>query len=283
MKKRLLIGAAVLLLILSALAVFILRSDVRYMIRSTARELFRPRPVLTAVQPAVEEIPLESLGELEGVCWDQSLLLVNRDYRLPEDFEPELAEYRDSGVLMNRCMTEAYAELSAAVTEQCGEKLFVRSSYRDAQAQAEISASADADTAAEPGTSEHETGLALDVYVAYYAGDGFLKSEAGQFVNEHCQDYGFIIRYPRGRERVTGIRFEPWHIRYVGAPHAAYMAENGLTLEEYVDMLKPGRFYEIGGALVSRQTGDVLALPTGWQTVTVSLDNTGQYILTIRK
>ena len=137
-----------------------------------------------------------------------------------------------------------------------------------------------------PGSSEHQSGLAVDISWGesyYFLSEEMEDTAEYRWLTEHAHEYGFIIRYPRGRERVTGIRFEPWHIRYVGAPHAAYMAENGLTLEEYVNMLEPGRFYEIGGALASRQTGDVLALPTGWQTVTISPDNTGHYILTIRK
>lgn len=282
-KKTIWITAAALALVLAAAAVLLyLRPDLRYAVKSAAAELFRPRPVLTEVRPAVRETSLEEMTAREDCAADQSLLLVNAAHRLPDGFEPELTEYRDTGVLMNRCVTEAYAALSAAVAERYGEKLYIRSSFRDREEQAQVSAASDGETAAEPGASEHETGLALDVYVAYYAGDGFLKSEAGQFVNSYCQDYGFVIRYPRGREQVTGIRFEPWHIRYVGAPHAAFMAEYGLTLEEYIELLKPGRFYEIGGMLVSRQSGDTLFVPERWTALTVSPDNTGCQILTIR-
>ena len=283
MKKTIWITAAVLAFVLAAAAVlFALRPDYRYMAVSLVKDLFRPRPVLTEVRPALREIPLSELAETENCSSDQSLLLVNGEHRIPDGFAPELAEYRDTGVVMNRCVTEAYAALSAAVKEQCGDRLLIRSSYRSAEEQAQVSADADGDTAAEPGASEHETGLALDVYVAYFAGDGFLKSEAGQFVNTHCQDYGFILRYPRGRERITGIRFEPWHIRYVGAPHAAFMTEHGLTLEEYVGLLKPGKFYEIGGCIVSRQAGEVLSVPEKWSSLSLSPDNTGCRILTIR-
>ncbi len=82
---------------------------------------------------------------------------------------------------------------------------------------------------AEPGFSEHETGLALDVNSS--DGDSW---ELYIWLQNNCHKYGFIIRYPQGKEDITGIEYEPWHIRFVGEDAAAYIHEYDLTLEEYL-------------------------------------------------
>ena len=134
---------------------------------------------------------------------------------------------------MNVCILDAYGELAAAVYEKTEEKLYISSGIRDREKQ-QVLYEQDPNTATIPGASEHETGLCMDVYVSGFAGDGFIKSEAGLFVNAHGHEYGFIIRYPKHGEEQTGIRFEPWHIRYVGQPHADIIYNNKLTLEEYI-------------------------------------------------
>ncbi|NLW88749.1 MAG: M15 family metallopeptidase [Clostridiaceae bacterium] len=216
-----------------------------------------------------------------GITRDDALFLINRDHPVPEDREFAIDEYKTSGVLMNRAMLEDYARLSAAVTERTNDKLYVMSSFRSFEKQRALF-DEDPETAAEPGFSEHHSGLALDVYVYMYAGAGFLNSEAGKFVNRNAHDYGFIIRYPRGKEKVTGFPFEPWHIRYVGSPHARYISLNNITLEEYIESLEEGVFYEIDGSIVSRQIGDLLYAPQKAIDITVSEDNTGGYIITAK-
>jgi len=89
-------------------------------------------------------------------------------------------------------------------------------------------------TAAKPGASEHQTGLAFDV-TAYRDGGGFEDTEQFRWLKNHCWDFGFILRYPEGKEDVTGIPYEPWHYRYVGAKVAREIHENGWTLEEYCE------------------------------------------------
>lgn len=227
------------------------------------------------------ELSVEELREKDNVVFDQSMLLINTEFLLSESFAAETGEYKDSGVDMNVCILEAYGELSAAVREQTGDKLYVSSGIRDRAKQQKLYEE-DPETATIPGASEHETGLCLDVYVAYFAGDGFLKSEAGQFVNAHCHEYGFIIRYPSYGEKSTGIRFEPWHIRYVGQPHADIIYNNKLTLEEYILSLKEGVCYETGMYYIIRQKekDGKLLVPTGCKSYIISPDNTGGYIIT---
>ncbi len=230
------------------------------------------------------ELSLEEMTEKEEFCIDQSLLLINTDYMLDEKFAPETGEYKTSGVQMNTCILQAFAELSAAVKEKCNDRLYVSSGIRDREKQAQLYAE-DPDTATVPGASEHETGLCMDVYVANFAGDGFLKSKAGRFVNSHCHDYGFIIRYPYYGEESTGIRFEPWHIRYVGQPHADIIYNNKLTLEEYILGLEEGICYEAGRYYIIRQkpVAGKLLVPENCERYVVSYDNTGCYIVTGEK
>ena len=89
---------------------------------------------------------------------------------------------------------------------------------------------------AKPGYSEHETGYAFDFSeTVNYEYDG-----TGDFAwfTENCYKYGFILRYPEDKEDITEIRYEPWHFRYVGIPHAYYMTKNGICLEEYIEQLR---------------------------------------------
>lgn len=219
---------------------------------------------------------------LNNVTVDQSLMLINTEYTLSDDFLPDVEEYKNTEVYMNKCMLSAYASLSSDITEKFGTKLYVSSDLRSAEEQKELYL-ADPNTATVPGASEHQSGLALDVYVAKYAGDSFIKSPVGRFVNAYCHDYGFIIRYPSYGENVTNIRFEPWHIRYVGQPHAKIIYENQLTLEEYILSLSVGEWYAAEGYLISRQGySDGLILPKDFESCIISPDNTGCFIVTVK-
>ena len=96
-----------------------------------------------------------------------------------------------------------------------------------------------AQVVAPPGSSEHQTGLALDVL----AGNGdlteaFAATAEGKWIAEHCWEYGFILRYPKERTTDTGYIYEPWHFRYVGQPHAEYIHKNKLILEDYIKQLQ---------------------------------------------
>lgn len=93
-----------------------------------------------------------------------------------------------------------------------------------------------------PGHSEHQTGLAIDLGLRNDHID-FIRPEFPdrgicRIFREKAAKYGFILRYPKGKETVTGIAHEPWHFRYVGVPHAGIMEENNLTLEEYTSLLR---------------------------------------------
>lgn len=91
---------------------------------------------------------------------------------------------------------------------------------------------------AKPGTSEHQTGLCCDITDQYYEmKDASLENtRMYKWMSQHCDEYGFIVRFPKGKEDITGIIYEPWHFRYVGKEAAAYIMEHDLTLEEFLEL-----------------------------------------------
>lgn len=281
-KKAILSGSiAFLLLLVGCFVFFSARKDIAYRLKTNVQAAFAPSFELTEAETDTEPVSLEELLGDPRCMRDQSLLLVNTTHPLKDGFSPEVAPYRDTDVLMNVCVQESYAALSQRIDELFGEKLYIRSAYRTEEEQRN-EVETNAENATQVGASEHQAGLALDVYVPYYAGSAFLKTETGRYVNAHCSEFGFIIRYPSFGESVTGIAFEPWHLRYVGFPHAEIIAEHFLTLEEYVEMLEVGAVYRYGMYYITRQAGESFTVPTTYEHAVISEDNTGAYILTFK-
>lgn len=268
--------------LLAAVGALILRSDWRFAISQQASALFRNiefRQVNFSPEQ-LETIELSDLMNRKDVQFGQSLVLVNAEHPTG-NMTFSLEEYKDTGLLMNTCALQSYSELSAAVLEQTGEKLYVNNSYRSREEQEEVFAEEGSTTAAKPGESEHETGLAMDVYVYGLAGPGFIKSSAGQFIASQGWKYGFIVRYPKDKTAKTGISYEPWHIRYVGKPHAQILYNKNWCLEDYFEHLEAGRFYYSGEYLITRQPKDgPVKLPIGITELSVSEDNMGNLVIT---
>ena len=109
--------------------------------------------------------------------------------------------------------------------------------------------------AAAPGGSEHHTGLAFDLSIYTDNGENIVYDGTGDYswINENCYQYGLILRYPEGKTDITRIQYEPWHFRYVGLPHAYFMTQNGMALEEYIEFLKGFKF---DGVHVEVMVGD---------------------------
>jgi len=94
-----------------------------------------------------------------------------------------------------------------------------------------------------PGQSEHQTGLTMDISgqsVKYQLTADLGKAKEGIWLAEHAHEFGFIIRYPEGKEDITGYTYEPWHLRYIGVEAAEAVTASGLTLEEYFESLEVG-------------------------------------------
>lgn len=280
-KKRIIAVSIVFILIIAFASDIINANPQIKLVVKDYLTLAERRVKFSEISCDTSEIEIDKLLEKENTYFDQSMLLINKENHINDSFSPDIQVYKDSGVQMNKCVISAYENISDAVFEKFGEKLYISSSYRTEEEQAVLEKSNK--YATEKGASEHEAGLALDVYVNYHAGKGFLKSESGIYVNEHCFEYGFIIRYPYYGEKTTEIPYEPWHIRYVGFPHAEIIYKNRLTLEEYISSLEYGKFYEYGDYIVTRQKGDSPKVPDSYGFVTVSQDNQNGYIYTFKK
>lgn len=240
---------------------------------------------LTEMTEDSETKSLEELLSDSRTKLDNSLILVSSEHPISDSLSfNTISEYKDSEAFFDSSAHSAFEALSTYISQEYEEKLFITSAYRTREEQQELFDQQGSDTAQRPGESEHETGLALDVAVKGFGGASFLKTDVGKYINLSCWQYGFIIRYPDGKTDITGISYEPWHLRYVGAPHAEFIEKNRLTLEEYLDMLESGKLYTIDGidgyAVIRTNDIDKITVPDEYSSLTVSPDNCGNYILT---
>lgn len=183
----------------------------------------------------------------------EELLLVNKNHKLPEDYDVTLITMPDR---VNRAAEEAYKPLCNMLNAGRKEGLAfeICSSYRDVKRQEELfKEDVDAlmrrgysyldayeEVAKEtmpPGYSEHSTGLAFDIVsLGYQMLDAKQEDTAeNKWLQKHCAEFGFILRYPKDKTDITEISYESWHFRYVGVDAAQYIMENDLTLEEYLE------------------------------------------------
>ena len=261
--------------------IIFLRDDMQFVIRDTVARFQNNEINNITVKNdiATESVTIEELKAYSNVTFNESMLLVNEEYRLCENYKPESAEYEARAVTVNTCIVQAFTKLSKTLLEETGETLYISSALRSFERQKEIKQEK-GDIAQNPGASEHQTGLAVDVYVQYFAGESFTKCESGQFINSNCDDYGFIIRYPFFGKLKTGITYEPWHLRYVGFPHAKIINNSLITYEQYIEHFEPGVFYEYDGYIISRQLENNIKVPEKFTSAVVSEDNTGHIFLT---
>ena len=183
-------------------------------------------------------------------------ILVNRSNKLEKSYIPQslkvpnvrFISYADPKVKkMDETAAAALESLFTAARKD-GVTLLAVSGYRDYYYQQrlynnKVSAAGrkEADKyVAQPGASEHQTGLAMDVLSNEYTSldAGFDKTQAYKWLESNCYKYGFIIRYPKGKENITGYNYEPWHLRYVGISEATEISQKHITLEEYLNKVR---------------------------------------------
>lgn len=205
-----------------------------------------------AVQPPKEQTADQQTVE-QTEAWN--LLLVNPWHMLPEGFQVELKKLPNGLQVDQRC----YDDLTAMLADcrKAGLQPLVCSAYRSQEKQTSLyqnkiarlrAAGYSQETAvkeagrwvAVPGTSEHQTGLAVDLVASSYQLLDQKQEETAEqkWLMEHSWEYGFILRYPTDKSEITGIGYEPWHYRYVGKATAAAIHESGLCLEEYIELLE---------------------------------------------
>lgn len=181
---------------------------------------------------------------------DWRLVLINKQHPIPDDYEFNLTTITGSMKCDERILEDLLLMLQAAKSDHVN--LIICSPYRTDASQVSIferhvraymnkglnyidSFKLASQEATVPGYSEHQIGLSIDIYTASHMilDDAYGETEAGRWLAENCSDYGFILRYPKGKEYITSIGYEPWHFRYVGREAAKIIMSGGITLEEF--------------------------------------------------
>ena len=238
--KRIICIVTGVLMLLAAALYFVLLMPQNAMDEHERLEL----PVETAEEEtSVEEVSGQQkkeadLPDIDISSWEY--VLANAEHSIGE-YTPELGEIE--GQKLDQRILEPMQQFVADARAE-GLSVFLSSGYRGFEEQQSLfnrkveqyGEEKAATIVSRPGTSEHQTGLACDITDEYYElKDESLENTAlYQWMSKHCQEYGFIVRYPKDKEEITGIIYEPWHFRYVGVEAATYMVEHNLCLEEFV-------------------------------------------------
>ncbi len=195
--------------------------------------------------------------------------LANKQHLLPSDYVPgdlvkvpknpgdggirwavTPSDGKLKGMYLREDCAKALCEMNAVMREQDGFRaMYLKSAYRSYGKQKTMyhnrlanNKGKDDGWVSMEGASDHQTGLGCDVVPSNWKdrsmNDKMMKEKECQWMAEHCQEFGFIIRYPADKQDITEIHTEPWHLRYVGVPVAVYIMENGLCLEEFDEQLQ---------------------------------------------
>lgn len=178
--------------------------------------------VFATVDVTVLHTPEGEITYIEGI------LIANKTFALPSTYAPGVDP--EAKEALNSMFAAAKAD---------GLKLFICSGYRTYAYQASLynnyvkkDGKEKADTySARPGHSEHQTGLAFDLNKVDSSFEG---TPEANWIAAHAHEYGFIVRYPKGKQEITGYKYEPWHVRYIGVEMATAVYESGLCLEEFL-------------------------------------------------
>ncbi|MCI1982971.1 MAG: M15 family metallopeptidase [Oscillospiraceae bacterium] len=254
-------AAAVLTAALTVLCtwIFLTASGWRFPIRETAGEAGAANP--SSEPSSSTSLPMSktsnninreeaSASSAYGIN-ERDLVLVGPSNKLPGWYKPKLISA--FGIRMDSDVVEPYTKMHAAAAKD-GISLWISSAYRSDELQEKLfrqevrqfsKSSADssaAETCAEkavarPGYSEHATGLALDLNGVK---SDFDQTAAFRWMDRHAAKYGFILRYPKSKQAITKIEYEPWHYRYVGQKNAEAIKESDLCLEEYLTVRQKG-------------------------------------------
>ena len=237
-----------------------------------AESLEMPAESLVQAASTLPEVPVQRPETLNGtqestltaaqaqaLLDDPRMILVNRTHKMPEDYPVETKECGSATAINKTLQTEAaeaFLSMQAAAAKD-GVDVRMQSGYRSVSYQKKLydnktqyyrdkglSEAAAREKAAvivnPPGCSEHNCGLAADLNSPEHTtlDTGFADTAAFRWLCENAEQYGFILRYPKEAESVTGITYEPWHWRYVGPENAALLNRSGLCLEDAVAVLQ---------------------------------------------
>jgi len=243
------------------------------------------------------ERPTNQTFSLAGL-WDTRYLeLINRQHAAQEMDERRLVrvtprlDARDDSVQVAHTVMDALIELFSAANAAGVGPFFVASGFRDFAHQVALyETDIPRELIMPPGHSEHHTGLAVDIFALPHIQERYGTHAGLDWLAENAWRYGFILRYLEDKAHITEIDYEPWHFRYVGIPHAFYIMENGLVLEEYIQLLQDLGELEITvGDQVYRVIHQMpidgtITVPNDENlTFSISGDNLGGVIITMRQ
>ncbi|KYZ64209.1 M15 family metallopeptidase [Bacillus sp. GZT] len=197
---------------------------------------------------AVKNANIEKIEVTKEQIYKGDLLLVNKDYPVKKDsirsdiinvnHSSELVRgyvIFDRNLRLSKDVVKKFLNVVDAAGKDGVQHFLMNSGYRDFQEQSKLYKEMGSDYALPAGYSEHNLGLSLDVGSTQKKME---KAPEGKWIEENVWKHGFVLRYPKNKSHITGIQYEPWHIRYVGLPHSAIMQKKKMTLEEYLDFLK---------------------------------------------
>lgn len=222
-----------------------------------------PEPTEATTEPDPDALVFEDTEIPNTEMHNGSLILVNNatpcvvnesdlvslyDKKLEADSHS--FSVRDADLLVREPFANAIiAMLEDFYAATNDDNLLVISGYRTQEVQQELydkETASDSENAenrvAKPGFSESQTGLCMDLSI--YGGGDYDGSGVYEWIDQNCAAYGIVLRYPSGKEDVTEFQYQPWHYRYVGKPHAAYMTQNNLVLEEYIRLVQDAYPYD---------------------------------------
>ncbi len=227
-----------------------------------AQKTKQEKPRAEETRPTLDSQFFNDIKEVDGKMVIQNplniLALVNKEFALPSDYSPEdlvrpnvAFSFGDVDIEKSYLRREAAERLESMFEEaqNNGVELFAVSGYRsytrqknvfDAKSN-QVGQAAAATVVAIPGYSEHQTGLAMDISsrsVRLELIESFGETKEGKWLASNAHKYGFILRYPKGKESITGYQYEPWHFRYVGVDAATTIYKQQLTLEEYFKIVE---------------------------------------------
>ena len=205
-----------------------LSSKTAYKFAIKAYKTINGKEITDTVFPVLNVKTANKIVTINGVTYVEGVLVANKTYSLPASYDP--------GGLTSETQA-AFSRMQSAAARD-GLSLWISSGYRSYSYQSYLYNSyvardgkAAADRySARPGHSEHQTGLAIDVN---NPSSSFDNTAEARWLAKNCANYGFILRYPKGKESITGYKYESWHVRYVGVDLAKKITASGLTLEEY--------------------------------------------------
>ncbi len=280
-------------------------------------------PGLDATESEPEEEPepetiYENIAVDDDDIYAGDLILVNADYAYVEKNAEEITSiysYKTDNNISTFSVSgadtalrlpaiEAFSDMMSGFYIATGhDDIIVESGYRSTgqqqalyDADLELTGQDFSDLVALPGHSEHESGYSMDISI--YNDDGTIGDYDGtgeyDWINQNCSHYGYILRYTAEKSDITGIQSEEWHYRYVGQPHATYMYENDLCLEEYIDLLRDydienhlaitnwdGEIYEVYYVPVDTSADITYVLVPAEHDYTISGNNVDGFIVTV--